>query len=71
MARYIDADKLKEEILAKWYTCEEIEETIDQQPSADVKPVVRICICTDPLSGSYDPGCTGPDHGGNIWLIKE
>ena len=36
MSRYIDADKLKEAIFAKWYTCEEIDETIDQQPTADV-----------------------------------
>lgn len=41
MARYIDADVLKREISGNWYTCEEIDETIDKQPTADVKPVVR------------------------------
>ena len=41
MSRYIDADLLKQAIFAKWYTCEEIDETIDQQPTADVREVVR------------------------------
>lgn len=41
MSRYIDADALKQTIFAHWYTCEEIDEAIDQQPTADVKPVVR------------------------------
>ena len=41
MARYIDADLLKQAIFAKWYTCEEIDETIDQQPTADVVEVVH------------------------------
>ena len=41
MSRYIDADLLKQAIFAKWYTCEEIDETIDQQPTADVREVVH------------------------------
>lgn len=36
MSRYIDADALKQTIFAHWYTCEEIDETIDTIPTADV-----------------------------------
>ena len=45
MARYIDADLLKKEIFAHWYTYEEIDETIDRQPTADVVEVVRCKDC--------------------------
>ena len=36
MARYIDADKLKESIKNRWFSAEEIDETIDKESSADV-----------------------------------
>ena len=41
MARYIDADALKQKIFAHWYTCEEIDETIDAFPTANVVEVVH------------------------------
>ena len=41
MSRYIDADALKQTIFAHWYTCEEIDETIDRMPTADVREVVH------------------------------
>ena len=41
MSRYIDADALKQTIFAHWYTCEEIDETIDAIPTADVVEVVH------------------------------
>lgn len=39
MSKYIRADLLKQEIHGKWYTCEEIDETIDRMP------VVELVMC--------------------------
>lgn len=49
MPRYIDVDKLREEWLGCLgeYTANEILNSIDDQPTADVVPVVRCEDCTE------------------------
>ena len=57
MARYIDADLLKEAIFAKWYTCEEIDETIDRMPTVDVVEVVLCKDCEFFRGNAQEGGC--------------
>ena len=45
MARYIDADALKQRIMNNWYTATEISDEIDAEPTADVVEVVRCKDC--------------------------